>query len=34
LWYNVVRIFFRSSVGATKISMKVLRMETKWCCKF
>ena len=27
-----VIIFFRSSVSATKISVKVLRIETKQCC--
>jgi len=29
LWYNVCNNFFRSSVSATKISVKVLRIETK-----
>jgi len=29
LWYNVCNNIFRSSVSATKISMKVLRIETK-----
>jgi len=29
LWYNVCNNFFRSSVSATKVSMKVLRIETK-----
>jgi len=29
LWYNVCNKFFRSSVRATKISMKVLRIKTK-----
>ena len=29
-----VIFFFRSSVSATKIPKKVLRIETKWCCTF
>jgi len=28
-WYNVCNNFFRSSVSAAKITMKVLRIETK-----
>ena len=32
--YNVCNNFFRSSVSATKTSMKVLSIETKQCCTF
>ena len=32
-WHNWCNNFFRSSVCATKIYLKVLRIDTKYCCK-